>query len=224
MSVTHEFANAAGTAGRERHRRITVAVVDGRAVVRRGIPAMLSVAPEIRTVRCFSGVSRVDEVAGFDVLVLGVHSRRDLGLLTLANDLAGRSRVLLLCSSVLMAATLALLDAGADGYLTTDAPEQAVRDAVRRVADGQPYLGGPVAELLRHSAPSTGAPRLAPREAELLRHLADGLTHAQAARRMGVAVGTVETYARRIRTKFAVVGPVQLARLARQAQLQRMLD
>lgn len=41
---------------------------------------------------------------------------------------------------------------------------------------------------------------------------------------MGVAIGTAETYIRRIRAKFAVTCPVQLARVARHANLLRMLS
>ncbi|MFI1203359.1 LuxR C-terminal-related transcriptional regulator (plasmid) [Streptomyces sp. BHT-5-2] len=183
---------------------------------------MFASTPEIRSMRCFSEMPAVDELSGYDVLVLGLHSRRDLGLLRLAHDLAVVCRLVLLCTSVTTAAALALLDAGADGYLTTDADAMAFREAVLRVARGHTYLHRPVAELIRgNSRPVT--PKLAPREVELLGYLAIGLTHAQAARRMGVAVGTVETYVRRVRAKCAISGPIRLARVAREARLQLML-
>ncbi|MYT33750.1 MULTISPECIES: LuxR C-terminal-related transcriptional regulator [unclassified Streptomyces] len=206
-----------------RYTGISVAVVDKALVIRRGIPPMFDATPEIRSVRCFSEVPAVGDLSGYDVLLLGLHSSRDLGLLRLAPDLAVVCRLVLLCTSVTTAATLALLDAGADGYLTTDADAHVFREAVLRVARGHTYLYRPVADLIRdNSRPVT--PKLAPREAELLAYLAIGFTHAQAARRMGVAVGTVETYVRRIRTKCAVSGPMRLARVAREVRLQLMLD
>ncbi|GGM59975.1 DNA-binding response regulator [Longimycelium tulufanense] len=227
MAVTHEYSGATRLQNREqatpRNFGVTVAVVDERPVIRRGIPSMFATTPDVRLVRCFSDVPDLEELTKYDVLVLGIHSRHGVGLLRLTHDLAGHCRLVLLSSSLTLAATLVLLDAGADGYLTTDASEQVFREAILQVARGHLYLHGPVAEVIRRSVRAP-APRLAPREAELLGHLATGLTHAQAARRMGVAVGTVETYVRRIRAKFAISGPVQLARLARQARLQRMLS
>lgn len=203
---------------------ISVAVIDEKAVVRSGIPAILGAAADVRHVHCFTDVSTVDEMSRFDVVVLGIHSGQGIGLLRLADHLSRRSRLVLVSSSLMLAATLVLLDAGADGYLTTDAGEHALREAVLSVARGRPYLDRAVADVLRRTSHLATPCGLAAREAELLRHLGDGLTHAQAARRMGVSTGTVETYARRIRAKFAVSGPVQLARLAREARLQQMLS
>jgi DNA-binding CsgD family transcriptional regulator len=45
-------------------------------------------------------------------------------------------------------------------------------------------------------------PALAPRERETLLLLAEGLTHGQAAARMGVRPGTLDTYLKRIRVKL----------------------
>lgn len=203
---------------------IMVAVIDEKAVVRNGMPAILGAAAEVRHVHCFTDLPAITEMSGFDVVVLGIHSGQGVGLLRLTDHLSRSSRLLLVSSSLMLAATLVLLDAGADGYLTTDSGEQALREAVLNVACGRPYLDGAVADVLRRTSHLATASGLAAREAELLRHLGDGLTHAQAARRMGVSTGTVETYARRIRAKFPASGPVQLARLAREARLQQMLS
>lgn len=55
---------------------------------------------------------------------------------------------------------------------------------------------------------------LSPREKETLRYIADGLTHAQVARRMRVSVHTVDTYLRRIRGKYNIGNKAELTRLA----------
>ncbi|MET9336180.1 helix-turn-helix transcriptional regulator [Nonomuraea sp. NPDC003804] len=55
---------------------------------------------------------------------------------------------------------------------------------------------------------------LSPREAETLRHIAAGCTYAQAARRMGVSMHTIDTYLRRVRAKFGIAGKAELTRLA----------
>jgi DNA-binding CsgD family transcriptional regulator len=58
------------------------------------------------------------------------------------------------------------------------------------------------------------ADTLSPREQEALHHIARGLTHAQAARRMGISQTTVDTYIKRIRFKL---GPGNKADLTRRA-------
>lgn len=201
---------------------ISVGVVDERPVIRRGISAVLDSMPAVRLVDRVPEAAAVEKSCAYDVLVLGIHTNRVIELLQLTDVLAGRCRLVLLSSSLELAATLALFDVG-HGYLTVDASEQDIRDVVLNAAYGGQHLDPLVAAAFRQRA-STAAPQLSPREAELLHHLADGLTHAQAARRMSISVGTAETYIRRVRTKFAVTGPVQLARVARQANLLRMLS
>jgi DNA-binding NarL/FixJ family response regulator len=220
----HKGSGIAMTIQRPPDTGISVAVIDEKAVVRSGIPAILGQAADVHHVHCFTDVTTITEMSQFDVVVLGIHSGEGIGLLRLTDHLSRSSRLVLVSSSLMLAATLVLLDAGADGYLTTDAGEHILREAVLNAARGQPYLDRAVADVLRRTAHLATPCGLASREAELLRHLGDGLTHAQAARRMGVSTGTVETYARRIRAKFPVSGPVQLARLAHQARLQQMLS
>ncbi len=201
---------------------ISVGVIDERPVIRRGISTVLGSTAAVRLVDRVPEEVAVEKSCAYDVLVLGIHASRVIELLRLTDVLAGRSRLVLLSSSLELAATLALFDVG-HGYLTLDASEQDIRDAVLHAANGDQYLDRLVADEFRHYAGTT-VPQLSPREAELLHHLADGLTHAQAARQMSISVGTAETYIRRVRTKFAVTGPVQLARVARQANLLRMLS
>ncbi|MGV9880008.1 response regulator transcription factor [Streptomyces sp. NPDC003006] len=50
------------------------------------------------------------------------------------------------------------------------------------------------------SRPQT-PPALSHRERQVLAHIAEGLSHKQVARRLGISVHTVSTYLRRIRTK-----------------------
>ena len=56
--------------------------------------------------------------------------------------------------------------------------------------------------------------KLAPREVEALGHIAHGLTHAQAATRMGVRESTIDTYIKRIRGKLKVGNKAELTRKA----------
>jgi DNA-binding NarL/FixJ family response regulator len=73
-------------------------------------------------------------------------------------------------------------------------------------ADPHPGRGDP-------PATATGA-RLAPREEETLRWIASGFTHQQVARRMGVSLGTVATYVKRLRLKLHATNKAHLTRQA----------
>jgi len=71
--------------------------------------------------------------------------------------------------------------------------------------------GAPTGEADR-----SGVPRLAPREREVALALAEGLTRAHVAERMGVSVHTVSTLARRAYRKLGVTSQAALAaRIAR---------
>ncbi|MFI7436118.1 LuxR C-terminal-related transcriptional regulator [Micromonospora haikouensis] len=71
---------------------------------------------------------------------------------------------------------------------------------------------GPGRDRARFRPP--GRPALAPREAATLTLIAQGLTHAQAARRLGISEATVNTYLTRIRSKLDVGNKAELTREA----------
>ncbi|MEU6885573.1 helix-turn-helix transcriptional regulator [Streptomyces viridosporus] len=55
---------------------------------------------------------------------------------------------------------------------------------------------------------------LSPRERQVLDFIAAGLTHAQAARRLGISQHTVDTHVKRIRSKLGVGNKADMVRLA----------
>ncbi|WP_330458942.1 LuxR C-terminal-related transcriptional regulator [Streptomyces sp. NBC_00820] len=55
---------------------------------------------------------------------------------------------------------------------------------------------------------------LSPREQEVLRFIALGMTHGQVARRIGISHHTVDTYVKRVRSKFSVGNKAELTRIA----------
>ncbi|RPF35118.1 response regulator transcription factor [Streptomyces sp. TLI_185] len=59
-----------------------------------------------------------------------------------------------------------------------------------------------------------GAATLSPREQEVLRFIALGMTHGQVARRIGISHHTVDTYVKRVRSKFSVGNKAELTRIA----------
>ncbi|MER0481679.1 LuxR C-terminal-related transcriptional regulator [Streptomyces sp. Edi2] len=68
----------------------------------------------------------------------------------------------------------------------------------------------------RTPVPGAGrsAPGLSPREQQVLRFIASGMTHGQVARRIGISPHTVDTYVKRVRSKFGIGNKAELTRVA----------
>lgn len=109
-----------------------------------------------------------------------------------------------------------LLDAGASAYLTKGCPADELMKAIRRVADGQRYLGSDIAQQLAlqgdraAESPFTG---LSARELEVAMMLAQGLSAQIIARRLNLSAKTVATYKYRLFEKLDIDNVVALAHL-----------
>ncbi len=103
---------------------------------------------------------------------------------------------------------ISVLEQGASSYLTYDSRPQDIADAVLSVARGGVVLHASVASVVleqwRRLSSSNGSSHtsLSPREREVLSALAEGLTTKAIARRLGVAVKTVESHKVRLFDKL----------------------
>ena len=110
-----------------------------------------------------------------------------------------------------------LLEAGASGYLTKGCPAEELVMAVRKVADGQRYLGGDIAQQL---ALATMAGDVSPfeglsaRELEVAMMLAQGRAAKNIATRLHLSEKTIATYKARLFEKLGIDNVVALAHLA----------
>lgn len=111
------------------------------------------------------------------------------------------------------AAVARALEAGATGYLLKAAPPEEVLRAVVAVVDGAFVVGAPLADRVRRMA-SGGAqsgsayagdfPELTDRERQILVLVADGLTNAAIAERLGLSGKTVANYVSSILSRLGV--------------------
>ena len=113
-----------------------------------------------------------------------------------------------------------VLEQGASSYLTYDSRPQDIADAVLSVAGGGVVLHASVAsvvlEQLRRlsSAASPQHASLTPREREVLVALSEGLTTKAIARRLGVALKTVESHKVRLFDKLGARTQAHLVSIA----------
>jgi DNA-binding NarL/FixJ family response regulator len=140
-----------------------------------------------------------------DVVLLDVHLPGGGGVAVLETITKELPDVRFLALSVSDAAgdVIAVIRAGARGYVTkTIAPGELV-DAIARVHAGDavfgPRLAGFVLDAFAGALPGDGASDteldlLTPREKEVLRHLARGYTYKEIAGRLHLSVKTIETH------------------------------
>ncbi len=198
---------------------LRVAVIDDHPVARHGIVAILAAFDDLTVV---SSVSAPGELArgengsvDADVVLLDLYQADGRPALSAVTDLSAHAPVLIVSASRAPADVLAAMQAGASGYLTKHASEEAYADALRSVAAGGFYLSAQLADLIQ--AATMGKPPgrphegLSPREQQALGFIAQGFTHQQTATRMGVSKATVDTYIARIRTKLQLGNKAELA-------------
>lgn len=192
-------------------------IVDDEQIARWGLERVLADHPRFTVVASVGSVAHLEssgvrpDVVFLELYLGGAHAAFDA-----VATLARWTRVVALSSRQRRADAVAVVRAGAHGLISKRAPVEDFVNGVEAVARGGLFLPDQLAgELFPQPGTSPrGASRLTRRETESLGHIADGLTHAQAAGRMGVTVSTVNTYICRVRDKLGVGNKADLTRRA----------
>jgi len=159
-----------------------------------------------------------------EVVLLDVHMPDGGGLAVLETIAPELPEIRFLALSVSDAAedVIALIRAGARGYVTKTISADDLADAITRVADGDvvfsPRLAGFVLDAFRDApvAPSVDPnfDTLTPREREVLRLLARGYAYKEIAAELFISIKTVETHASNVLRKLQLSSRHQLTRWA----------
>jgi DNA-binding NarL/FixJ family response regulator len=200
--------------------RVTrVAILDRDGLTRWALQTVLSQADEIDVRATFT---TPDDLAGVDVDVVILVSHAvtcpDFGAWLGQVDVH-QLRTLVVADHESLAEVAVGLAGGAAGYLL-DGDHDSLVAAVHAVAAGGVYLTDRLARGLAHAAlpqlphPTGMEVLLSPRERQALLYIADGYTHSQTARLMGIGKATVDTYIERVRHKLGVNTKAALVRRA----------
>jgi DNA-binding NarL/FixJ family response regulator len=215
---------------------VRVVVVDDHALFRSGVRAELEGHVDI--VGDAASVAEAVEViaaASPDVVLLDVHLPDGSGADVIRRIAPDHPGVRFLALSVSDAAedVIAVIRAGARGYVTKSIGSDELADAVHRVQEGDavfsPRLAGFVLDAFAGTtpppdpAPSADAEldQLTAREREVLQHLARGYLYKEIAFRLGISTKTVEAHV------SAVLRKLQLSNrheLSRWATTRRLVD
>lgn len=121
---------------------------------------------------------------------------------------------------------IAMIRAGARGYVTKTIEPPDLADAVRRVHAGDavfsPRLAGFVLDAFAGALPSQDDPQLdqlTSREKDVLRLIARGFAYKQVARKLDISIKTVETHVSSVLRKLQLSSRHELARWASKRRL-----
>jgi DNA-binding NarL/FixJ family response regulator len=203
---------------------IRIVLVDDHALVRSGVRA--EIGGRVEVVGEAADAPTAVEVIGAtspDVVLLDVHLPGGDGPAVIAGVRAAGGDPLFLALSVSDAAddVIAVIRAGARGYVTKAISGDDLVDAIERVAAGDavfsPRLAGFVLDAFSSTEASeldTELDQLTTREQEVLRLLARGYTYKEIARRLEISIKTVETHASNILRKLQLSSRHELTRWA----------
>ena len=192
---------------------ITVVIVDDHRVVTRSLQSYLESFPDLRVVgTAASGEELLERVASWrpqvivqDLLLPGgidgiETTRRVL-------KLQPSVRVVALTASTDEARMMAVLRAGAAGYIRKDAEPETLLAAIRAVARGRTYVDPYLARRVAEDGVSPDD--LTDREREVLRHLALGESNKAIGEVLCVSEETVKTHVGHILGKLGVENRAQ---------------
>jgi DNA-binding NarL/FixJ family response regulator len=164
-----------------------------------------------------------------EVVLLDVHLPGGGGKAVIETVGGARPGLVFLALSVSDAAedVIAVIRAGARGYVTKSISSDDLAAAITRVRDGDavfsPRLAGFVLDAFAGDAPLTVADpevdQLSPREREVMRLIARGYTYKEIARRLSLSVKTVETHVSAVLRKLQLSSRHELTRWATDRRL-----
>jgi DNA-binding NarL/FixJ family response regulator len=208
-----------------------IVIVDDHQIFRAGVRAELEERVDI-----VGDAASVDEAVAAiletspDVVLLDVHMPDGGGVEVIRRVGAERPDTRFLALSVSDAAedVIAVIRAGARGYVTKTISSEDLADAVRRVNEGDavfsPRLAGFVLDAFAGEAPEPSAAdasldQLTPREREVLQHIARGYMYKEIARRLSISTKTVEAHVSAVLRKLQLSSRHELSRWAAERRL-----
>jgi two-component system invasion response regulator UvrY len=188
-----------------------VLIADDHSLIRSGLKQLLASEGSIRQIgECQSGTDALAKLKEqhWDLLILDIHmpDRNGLEVLKEARESFPKTRVLMLSGLPSNQYELAVLRAGASGYLSKDLIPRDLLSAVRTVLQGRRYVSAGMtaaaAALDEDDMGKSAHSVLSKRELQIFLRLAAGESATRIAEDIGISVKTVSTYRSRILEKM----------------------
>jgi two-component system, NarL family, response regulator len=195
---------------------IRILIVDDHPVVRAGLASMLGTQPGLKVVGSATGGEQALKLLqreSVDVLLLDLRMPGINGI-EVMRALAGRPespRIIVLTSFETDEDIYRAVQAGAQGYLLKDTPQQEMIDAITAVHAGKRYIPRHIAARLADRMMRTS---LTSREIEILEMLAKGLTNKEIGSVLEISDNTVRNHVISIIDKLEVSDRTEAATAA----------
>jgi DNA-binding NarL/FixJ family response regulator len=207
-----------------------VFLVDDHQMFRSGVRTEVGEAVEV-VGEAADVETAIQGIRGTDpeVVLLDVHLPGGGGRAVLETIKPERPDLVFLALSVSDAAedVIAVIRAGARGYVTKSISSDDLASAITRVRDGDavfsPRLAGFVLDAFSGDPPVEVADpqleQLSPREKEVMRLIARGYTYKEIARRLSLSIKTVETHVSAVLRKLQLSSRHELTRWANERRI-----
>jgi DNA-binding NarL/FixJ family response regulator len=209
--------------GTARTRRVFI--VDDHPLVREGLANLINQQIELSVCgEAEDSAGAIGEIESThpDVALIDISLKNESGLelvKTLQNRFPEVALIVLSMHEEALYAERAL-HAGARGYVMKRETTKNVLTAIRRVVEGDIYVGDRVVNAMakrmssRKTAAAEPVERLSDRELEIFRLLGQGRTPSQIAEDLSLSLKTVQAYCARAKEKFGVTSLTELLRAA----------
>ncbi len=202
-----------------------ILLVDDHRVMLSGLRAMLDQEPDLEVVGMAedgrTAVSMVDELRP-DVVLMDVGMPQLNGMEATSQIVSDHpnTKVIALSAHADRRRVQAMLEAGAQAYVTKETAGAEVLKAVRRAQKGLKFLSSDVTDIVvegfvnPRAEPVTAMQELAGREREVLQLLSEGLTSGEIASQLHISTNTVDTHRRNIMKKLDLHSVAELTKFA----------
>ncbi|MEA2496434.1 MAG: two-component system, NarL family, response regulator NreC [Thermoleophilaceae bacterium] len=200
----------------------TIVIADDHAVMRSGLRMLLEAEDDLEVLAEAGNVEEtIRKLKGFkpDILLLDLHMPGGPSLKAMPemHEASPDTRVVVLTMQNSPAFVRQALRSGALGYVTKEAADTDVVEAVRLAASGQTYLEPGLGVRLATEPEDDGPPDgLSDREAEVLGLIALGHTNAEIAEKLYLSVRTIESHRSHVQQKLRLTTRSQLVHYALQ--------
>ncbi len=204
--------------------KIKVLVADDHPVVRKGLQMCLAREERLKLVgEAADGdeALRMARELTPDVVLMDITMPRMNGLAVteaLRKDLP-KIKVLVLSVHSTKEYVFRIIQAGAHGYVSKEAPPEELLRAIESVYKGEPFFSPEIARAALNQLVSSGGKKepfaqLTGREREVLALIAEGKSNKEIANQLGIGVRTIETHRERIMRRLDIHSVAGLTKFA----------
>ena len=196
---------------------IGIVLADDHPVIRQGLARILKSQKDIEIVAEASDgeeACKLYDRLSPDVIILDLRMPKKDGLqvlLELMSRPVSKARIIVMTSYDSEQDIRRALSAGAKAFLVKESHPQLIREAVRRVAQGESFLPPEIALKL---AESMSHPELSKRETQVLQYLARGRSNKEIGRALYITEGTVKQHVRSILGRLDALGRAEAIAIA----------